>query len=74
MGMKIQFGLGDWVNTTIYGLVMSFLMFFLTDVAQISVAAVSLLFVIERVFGAVMDPVIGSLADRTRTKWGRYRP
>jgi len=72
--MRIQFGLGDWVNTTVYGLVMTFLMFFLTDVAHISVAAVSLLFVIERIFGAVMDPVIGSLTDRTRTKWGRFRP
>lgn len=74
LSMRIQFGLGDWVNTTIYGLVMSFLMFFLTDVALIPVAAVSLLFVIERIFGAIMDPVIGSLADRTRTRWGRYRP
>jgi Na+/melibiose symporter-like transporter len=74
MSMKIQFGLGDWVNTTVYGLVMTFLMFYLTDVARVSVGAVSLLFVIERVLGAVMDPVVGSLADRTRTRWGRYRP
>jgi Na+/melibiose symporter-like transporter len=49
-------------------------MFYYTDVAGISVGAVGLLFLIARGIDAFADPVVGILADKTNTKWGKYRP
>lgn len=53
---------------------MLFLTFYYTDVVGLSPAAVGSMFLIVRVFDAVTDPLMGSLADRTKTKWGSYRP
>ena len=55
-------------------LISSYLSFFMTDIALIPAAAVSILFLVSRIWDAINDPMIGSLADRTRTKMGRYRP
>lgn len=47
---------------------------FFTDVVYLSPASVSLIFLITRVWDAVNDPIMGSIVDRTRTKWGKCRP
>lgn len=47
---------------------------FFTDVICLSPASVSLIFLITRVWDAVNDPIMGSIVDRTRTKWGKCRP
>ena len=70
----MAFASGDIVYNFPWMLVSSFLMYFMTDVALIPAAVVSLLFLGCRVFDAVNDPLIGILADRTNTRFGRYRP
>jgi sugar (glycoside-pentoside-hexuronide) transporter len=52
----------------------SYLMMFLTDVAKLNVAFVGTIMLISRAWDAINDPIIGALADGTKSKWGRYRP
>jgi GPH family glycoside/pentoside/hexuronide:cation symporter len=49
-------------------------MFFYTDVFGISAAAVGTMLMVTRLADAVADPVMGSIADRTKTRWGHFRP
>jgi len=71
---KIGFGLGDMSSNIVYQAVMNVLMYFYTDVYGITAAAAAVLFLVVRIFDAVIDPAIGAMADRTRSKHGRYRP
>lgn len=71
---KIAYGLGDTASNFIFQSVMLFLTFYYTDVVGIPAAAVGTMFLVIRIMDAVTDPLMGSLADTTRTKWGAYRP
>lgn len=51
-----------------------FLLFFYTDIFGLSAAAVGTMFLITRVWGALEDPIIGMIADRTHSRWGKFRP
>ncbi|MCH1930812.1 MFS transporter [Shewanella sp. A25] len=71
---KIAYGLGDTASNIIFQTVMLFLTFFYTDIFGISAAFVGTMFLVVRIMDAVTDPLMGYLADRTRSRWGRYRP
>jgi len=71
---KIAYGLGDTASNIIFQTVMMFLLIFYTDVVGLSPAIVGTLFLSVRIIDAVTDPLMGSFADRTTTKWGQYRP
>lgn len=71
---KLCYGLGDAGGTIITGLIANFLTFYYTDVFGIAPAVVGILFVGLRVFDAISDPLIGIVADRTHTRWGKFRP
>lgn len=71
---KIGYGLGDAGGTVITCLIMNFLTFFYTDVFGLTPALVGTLFIALRVFDAISDPVMGIIADRTQSSWGRFRP
>lgn len=71
---KIAYGLGDTASNIIFQTVMTFLMLYYTDVVGLDAAVVGTMFLAVRIFDAVTDPLMGSLADKTRTRWGHFRP
>jgi len=71
---KVGYATGDLAFNLIYQTVSSYLLFFYTDVFGISSAAAGLMFLIVRIFDAVVDPLIGTVVDRTNSKYGRFRP
>jgi len=71
---KIGYSLGDSASNLYWKTFEFFLMIFYTDVFGISAAAVGTMLLITRLADAVADPVMGTIADRTRTRWGHYRP
>lgn len=71
---QVAFALGGAPMNLCWVIVSSYLMYFLTDVAMVPMVAVSTLFLAVRAFDAINDPLIGLLADNTKSRWGRYRP
>lgn len=71
---KVAYGLGDTASNIVFQTVMLFLAFFYTDIFGISPAVVGTMFIVVRVFDAITDPLMGGLADRTNSKWGKFRP
>ncbi|GAE14321.1 Isoprimeverose transporter [Bacteroides pyogenes] len=71
---KLAYGMGDVGCNFSWMFVGNFLMIFYTDVFGISMSAVATLMLLSRFWDAINDPIIGSLSDKTRTRWGRYRP
>ena len=53
---------------------MTFLLYFYTDVLEISAGAAAGVLLVARLVDAVTDPIIGAIAERTRTRWVRLRP
>jgi glycoside/pentoside/hexuronide:cation symporter, GPH family len=71
---KLGFGFGQYAGSGIWQVFMFFLPFFYTDIFGISAITVSIMFTIVRVLDAVFDPIVGIIADRTNTRWGKFRP
>lgn len=71
---KIGYGLGDAASSMFWKLFGMYLLFFYTDIFGIPAATVGTMFLITRVWDSFFDPVVGVLADRTNTRWGKFRP
>jgi GPH family glycoside/pentoside/hexuronide:cation symporter len=71
---KIGYGLGDTASNLYFQMFINFLLFFYTDVFGIPAAVAGTLFMVSRFWDAVNDPMMGAIADRTNTKWGKFRP
>lgn len=71
---KLAYGMGDVGCNFSWMFVSNFLMIFYTDVFGIGMGAVATLMLVSRFWDAINDPIIGSLTDKTRTRWGRFRP
>ncbi|WAJ70592.1 MFS transporter [Catenovulum adriaticum] len=71
---KVGYGLGDFASSMFWKMFSVYLMIFYTDVFGISAAAVGTMFLITRIWDTANDPVMGILADRTHTRWGKFRP
>lgn len=71
---RIGYGLGDTASNLFFQTFIIFLPIFYTDVFGISAAAISTMFLVTRIWDAVNDPIMGMIADRTNSKWGKFRP
>ncbi len=71
---KVAYAAGDTGCNFYWKSFEFFLLIFYTDVFGLSPAAAGTMFAITRVLDAVIDPVMGTIADRTRSPWGRFRP
>ena len=71
---KFGYGLGDLASNFFWQMFAIFIAKFYTDVFLIGAATVGTMLLVTRVADAFVDPMIGVIADRTRTRWGRFRP
>lgn len=71
---KIGYGMGDMASNFYMGFFGLFLLYYYTDVFGISPAAAATMLLVTKVIDAVSDPAMGLLADRTYSRWGKYRP
>ncbi len=71
---RIGYALGDSASNLYWKTFEFFLFFYYTDVFGISAGAVGAMLAVTRVLDAVADPVMGAIADRTKTRWGHFRP
>jgi Na+/melibiose symporter-like transporter len=71
---KIGYSLGDLAANLIFQTLMTFLAFFYTDVYGIPAGKASVIIFIGGVAGAFFNILMGIIADRTNTRWGKFRP
>lgn len=71
---KVGYSLGDLAANLIFQTFVTFIAFFYTDVYQIPTETATLIIFTGGMVGAFFSPVMGIIADRTSTRWGRYRP
>ena len=71
---KLAYGFGDLASVLYWQTFMLYFTFFYTDVFAIPAAAAGTMFLISRVWDGINDPVMGMIADRTQTRWGKFRP
>jgi glycoside/pentoside/hexuronide:cation symporter, GPH family len=71
---KIGYGFGDLASCLFWMTIMSQLLYFYTDVFGMTGKAAGIMFFVSRVSDAIFDVVIGMIADRTRSRWGKFRP
>lgn len=71
---KFGYGLGDAATNFFFLSMILYQQRFYTDTVGLTASAVGWLFILVRLVDAVFDPIVGALADRTQTRWGKFRP
>ncbi|WP_086931792.1 MFS transporter [Agarilytica rhodophyticola] len=71
---KLGYGLGDFGFNLYWTTIASFLAAFYTDVFGISAAAAGTMLLVTKIVDAFTDPAMGAIADRTNTRFGKFRP
>ena len=71
---KIAYGFGDLASVLYWQTFMLYFTYFYTDVFLIPAGVAATMFLVSRVWDAVNDPLMGIIADRTNTRWGKFRP
>lgn len=71
---KIGYGFGDMASSMFWKVFSAYLPMFYTYVFGLDLSLAALLFLVTKIWDAVSDPMMGIIADRTNSKWGKYRP
>ena len=71
---KVGYGLGDGASNFFFQTFNVFLLYYYTDIFGLSPAAVGTMFLVTKIIDVVTDPVMGMVADRTNSRWGKFRP
>jgi GPH family glycoside/pentoside/hexuronide:cation symporter len=71
---KLGYGLGDTASHFVWDMVGFWILIFYTDTFGISAAAAGTIMFIARLWDMASDPLMGVISDRTRTRWGKFRP
>ena len=71
---KLAYGMGDFASNLIFATVSTFLMYYYTDIYGLQAVTVGTLLFVARAVDAVWDIYLGTIVDRTKTRWGQCRP
>lgn len=71
---KIGYGFGDMSSSMFWKVFSYYLPFFYSNIFGLSLVDAALLVLVTRIWDAISDPMMGIVADRTQTRWGKYRP
>ena len=71
---KFFYGFGDLASVLYWQTFMLYFTYFYTDVFLIPAGAAATMFLVSRIWDGVNDPMMGIIADRTKTRWGHFRP
>ena len=71
---KIGYGFGDLASNMFWQMFAIFMAKFYTDVFLLGAATMGTMMLVTRIADAFFDPMIGTIADRTQTRWGHFRP
>ena len=71
---KVGYGFGDLASVLYWQTISAYLLYFYTDVFGISAAAAGTMILVTRLWDGINDPLMGVIADRTKTRWGKFRP
>jgi GPH family glycoside/pentoside/hexuronide:cation symporter len=74
MREKLSYGFGDLASVLYWQTFMLYFTFFYTDVFLIPAAVAATMFLVSRIWDGICDPIMGMIADRTNTRWGKFRP
>ena len=71
---KIGYGFGDMSSSMFWKIFSYYLPFFYSNIFGLSLAHAGTLVLVTKLYDVVSDPGMGLIADRTNTRWGKYRP
>lgn len=71
---KLGYGLGDFASVLFWQMITAYLLYFYTDVFGLLPAVAGTMILVSRLWDGVNDPMMGMIADRTNTRWGKFRP
>lgn len=70
----LSFSTAGFGRSMIYNLMSTFLLIFYTDAMQLEFSHAGAIILLTRIFDAINDPIMGIIADKTKTKFGKLRP
>ena len=72
--LLVSYSFGEIACQMSWYMINTYLMAFYTDVVTLSAGAISMIMLIARVWDTINDPMMGNIADHTKSRWGRFRP